>query len=48
MKTNDEILEAMEKTLAGAFEDLWDELTPEERGIVRKGDLLLEFLSAHF
>ena len=46
MKTDDEILELIEKYLADGFEELWDALLPEERGSISR--LVAEYVSSTY
>ena len=37
MKDTDELMELIEKHLSDGLDELWDSLTPEERGLVFRG-----------
>ena len=47
MRTDDELLEVIKEKTDNALGDLWDALTPEERGKVFK-QLLAEFVECNY
>jgi len=47
MKDDNELMELIEKHLESGLDDLWDSLTPEERGQVFS-QLITEYVGANY